>query len=440
MTRNLVAIGTIVAATALAACTVKQTETPAVTGPSALALSVSIAATPDSILQDGASQSSVVVTAYGPDGKARSGVSVRLSMVVNNVEQDFGTLAARTIVTGSDGKATTIYTAPPAPPALAGGAGSTVSLLATPIGSDAVQSPSHGTPSVNIRLVPPGVILPPASTPTAKFTFTPTPVNFNIPVTFDASTSCAGNADANGNCQSTTSTISSYQWTFGDGGTASGKTATHTYVASTTPSTGFNVTLTVTNDRGVAASTTQQVLVSASPPPSGDWVFSPTTPLVGETIFFNADAVKPTAGHTIVQYTWNWGDGTPTGSGFQTTHVFTAAGSYTVVLSVRDDADQKSVITKVLTIGTGNPTAAFVAAVTNAGTHTVTLDGSGSVAIGTATIASYQWAFGDGTFAGPNSTPTVVKSYGGAGSFSVTLTVTDSLGRIGRVTVSVTVP
>src|ERR1043165_8371466 len=118
MTRNLVAIGTIVAAAALSACTVKQTEAPPVSGPSALALSVSIAATPDSILQDGASQSSVVVNAYGPDGRPRNGLAVRLSMVVNGVPQDFGTLSARTVVTGSDGKATTVYTAPPAPPAL----------------------------------------------------------------------------------------------------------------------------------------------------------------------------------------------------------------------------------------------------------------------------------------------------------------------------------
>lgn len=437
MTRNLVAIGTIVAAAALSACTVKQTEAPPVSGPSALALSVSIAATPDSIVQDGASRSTVVVTAYGADGKPRSDLDVRLSMVVNGVAQDFGTLASRTVRTGSDGKATTVYTAPPAPPALAGGSGTTVSILATAIGSDALTSPSHGTPSVDIRLVPPGVILPPASTPTARFTFTPTPVNFNIPVTFDASTSCGGPVDANGSCSST-STIASYQWTFGDGGTASGRTVSHTYVASTTPSTSFSVTLTVTNDRGIAASTTQQVSVDASPPPAGDWTFSPVNPLVGETIFFNADAVKATAGHTIVQYTWNWGDGTPTGSGFQATHIFTAAGAYTVTLSVRDDADQKSVISKVLTIGSGNPSAAFTAAVVVG--HTMTFDGSASVAVGSATIASYAWAFGDGQFAGPSASSTVTHPYAIAGSYSVTLTVTDSLGRIGRVTTSVTVP
>src|SRR5262249_25611290 len=144
-------------------------------------------------------------------------------------------------ITGNDGKASTIYTAPPPPPALAGGSGAVVSVQATPIGTDAVTSPSHGTPSVDIRLVPPGVILPPASTPTPKFTYTPTPVNFNIPVIFDGSASCPGSADANGNCLPSSSAIASYRWDFGDGGTGSGRTATHTYVASTTPATSFTV-------------------------------------------------------------------------------------------------------------------------------------------------------------------------------------------------------
>ena len=56
--------GTLAAALMVgAACTVHQTTSPALTGPSELATSVRITATPDSISQDGASQSSVVVSA-----------------------------------------------------------------------------------------------------------------------------------------------------------------------------------------------------------------------------------------------------------------------------------------------------------------------------------------------------------------------------------------
>lgn len=439
MTRNLVAVSTIIALAGIVGCTVKQTETPPLTGPSGMALSVTVNATPDSILQDGASQSSVVVTAIKADGSPLSGQTLRLSMSVNGVAQDFGTLAARTVVTGSDGKATTIYTAPPAPPALAGGSGSSVSIVATPIGTDSTTSPVHGASSVLIRLVPPGVILPPAGTPTARFTFTPTPVNFNIPVTFDASTSCAGGATDAG-CSSTNSTITTYQWTFGDGGTGSGRTATHTYTQSTTPATGFSVTLTVTNDRGVSASSTQQVQVSASPAPTGDWVFSPTSPIVGDSIFFNADSVRPAAGHTIVQYTWNFGDQTPTQSGFQTTHVFTTAGTYQVVLSVRDDADQKATFTKAVTIASGKPVPAFTVSPTSpkAGVG-ATFDASATQTFGGSPVVTFQWNWGDGTGSTQTSTPTTSHTFAAAGVYTVTLIVTDDKGRQGVATSTVTV-
>src|SRR4029077_11177308 len=127
------------------------------------------------------------------------------------------------------------------------------------------------------------VILPPAGQPTAQFTITPTPVNFNIPSTFDASSSTPGSG---------ASAITSYAWTFGDCASGTGRVASHTSTQSTSPGNAYSVTLTITNDRGLTATTTQSVSVDASPAPSGDWVFSPATPNVGDTVFFNADAVK----------------------------------------------------------------------------------------------------------------------------------------------------
>ena len=57
---------------------------PPLTGPSEFALSLRVTATPDSISQDGASQSSIVVTAFGPNGQAASrGVALRMDMIVN---------------------------------------------------------------------------------------------------------------------------------------------------------------------------------------------------------------------------------------------------------------------------------------------------------------------------------------------------------------------
>ena len=161
----------VIALTALlSACTVQQTDVPSVTGPSEFGLSMTLTATPDTINQDGASQSAIAVQARGPSGAGLSGVSVRLDIAVGGTLQDFGTLTTKSLVTGSDGRASAIYIAPPPPPASAGSSGSVVTIVATPIGSN-FQAANART--AEIRLVPTGVILPPGQTPTPSFTFSP---------------------------------------------------------------------------------------------------------------------------------------------------------------------------------------------------------------------------------------------------------------------------
>ena len=414
---------------ATAGCTVKDSHEPPLSGPSGLALTLNVNAIPDSISQDGGSQSSVRVNAIGPNGRPISGLALRLDMFVNGVPQDYGTLSARSVVTNGDGLATAVYTAPPSPVngifgTCSGLPGNCVSIVATATATDFTASNPE---QVMIRLVPIGVILPPASRPTAQFTISPTPVNFNVASIFDASTSSPGSG---------ASAITSYAWSFGDGSSGTGQVVSHTFVASTSPGNAYNVTLTVTNDRGLTATTTQAVTVNASPAPTGDWIFSPTNPVVGDTIFFNADAVKPAAGHQLVQFTWNFGDGT-TASGFQTTHVFAVAATYNVVLSATDDAGQKTVLNKTITVGSGSPTASFTSSVQNVATRTIFFDAGGSTAANGASIVSYQWAFGDGLTA---TGQTASHSYAISGTYPVRLTVTDSVGRIASTSSNVTVP
>ncbi|WP_405218087.1 PKD domain-containing protein [Agrococcus sp. Ld7] len=68
---------------------------------------------------------------------------------------------------------------------------------------------------------------------------------------------------------------------------------------------------------------------------------------------------------------------------------------------------------------------------------TATFDGSGSTADTGATIAAYAWSFGDGTPDGSGVAP--AHTYASAGTYAVTLTVTDSRGVSGAVTQDVTV-
>ncbi|MCC7416045.1 MAG: PKD domain-containing protein [Acidobacteria bacterium] len=416
-----------------AACTVHQADSgPEPFGPSDFGLSLDLTITPDSLNQDGASQASVVVVAHDQTGAPKANVVVRLVTSLDGTIREYGTLSARSVVTGSDGRASAIYTAP-ATSLLAPGEGIVVTIVATPSGSDAQAANSR---TAQLRLVPPGVILPPAQTPTAQFTYSPAPVNFNIASQFDASTSCGGSLSG-GACPVDASAIASYAWTFGDGTSAAGKVVSHTYVASTQATTSFNVTLTVTNDRGLSASTTQAISVSASPAPSGDWVFSPTAPNVNETIYFNGDGVRAAAGHSIVQWSWNFGDGT-TASGFQATHSYTAARTYTVVLSVLDDAGAKTVLPKTVTVGTGNPNA--VLTVTKTGGNDIRADGGSSSAAGGSTISTYTFDFGSCSATGQSGSQSFGTRTCAAGTHTIRLTVTDSLGRSSSTTQSVTVP
>ncbi len=342
--------GAVLALIASAGCTIHNTETPAISGPSTLALSLTVNAIPDSITQDGGSQSSIRILAIGPNGKPVAALPLRVDIRVNGVAQDYGTLSARTVVTNSDGIATVVYTAPPSP---AGGvfgtcgslAGNCVEIVATPTGSDFTAANSQ---SVLIRLVPLGVIIPPGGAPTAVFTYSPQVISANLPINFDASASQPGpNATQ----------IVSYSWSFGDGTTGTGRTVSHTYTSGNS----FSVTLTVTNDRGVSASSTQQLGVGAGALPNPQFTVSPAQPAANEPVFFNASTSTPGQGHTtITSYRWTFGDGS-IGSGQTVSHVYTASGTYNVQLTVTDEAGQSNTSAATpIAVGTGTgPTSNF---------------------------------------------------------------------------------
>ena len=426
--KGLLSSAILVAAVVLAGCTVHQTEAPALAGPSDLALSIRVTALPDSISQDGGSQSSIQVTAIGPDGRPKSGLPIRLDMFVNGVGQDYGTLSTRTMVTNASGVATVVYTAPPSPVgglfgSCQGLPGNCVQIVATASGSGFETSSPE---TVTIRLVPPGVILPPASTPTALFTFSPPTAAANAAVAFDASSSCAGQAGATGGCLPSNNVLTGFSWSFGDGQSGSGATTSHVFTSAGT----YNVTLTVTNDRGLTASTTRVVTVGAGSGPTAVFVFSPTPVVANVETFFDASASRPAPGHTIVSYSWNWGDGDPisTRSTPLEAHDFGAAGTYIVVLTVTDEAGQQGTTTQSVSVTSGAPTAVFTTLVTNAATHTIQADGSGSTASGSATIVTYTFTWGDGTTT-TGSNPVQSHTYAATNTYPVRLTVVDSLGR-----------
>ena len=154
----------------------------------------------------------------------------------------------------------------------------------------------------------------PNSPPVASFTFT----SSDLTATF----SSAGSSDSDG-------TIVSRSWDFGDGDTSTAANPSHTYAAEGT----YPVTLTVTDDDGDSDSISQDVFVAPIPNVAPTAAFS-WTPASLEMSFDSSDSVDPDG--SIVSRAWDFGDGN-TGVGVSPNHIYAAAGTYDVTLTVTDD-------------------------------------------------------------------------------------------------------
>ncbi len=136
MTQDIIRRATVVALVAVSACTMKKQEAPGLSGPSEFGTAITVTVTPDVITQDGASQSIVTATARGPNGEVLPNVPLRAEIRVNNTPTDFGALSARNLVTGSDGRATVVYTAPAGPSGLSVDEFTVVDIGITPVGNN----------------------------------------------------------------------------------------------------------------------------------------------------------------------------------------------------------------------------------------------------------------------------------------------------------------
>jgi PKD repeat protein len=283
---------------------------------------------------------------------------------------------------------------------------------------------------------------PNTAAPTPVFVFSPSAPGVNEPVFFNASQSTAASGHS----------ITSYSWNFGDGSpTGTGVTVSHQYVTAGT----YSATLLVTDDTGKSATSSPQTITVGNPPaPTAKFTFSPTNPQTGQPVTFDTAGTTTAQGQSVAQFDWNFGDGTAivtchvpaqggdagacTGGANRTiAHTYTTQGTYTVNLTVIDTAGRKGSANATLSVGNPNPIASFTSTVFNAATHTMTFNGSGSTAFGGATIVTYSWAFGDGS---AGSGQIVQHPYAAAGNYTVTLTVTDSLGHSGTFAANVVVP
>ncbi len=128
---------------------------------------------------------------------------------------------------------------------------------------------------------------------------------------------------------------------------------------------------------------------------------------------------------TIVGTQWVFGDGT-TGAGPAIGHTFTAPGTYTVTMTVTDDAGAEAQASTEIVVKENRHPSASIDMDTSSGFAPVQVNVSAENSSDPdGSITGYTWAFGDGTTAqGISATHT----YTSPGSYTVVLTVTDDKG------------
>jgi PKD repeat protein len=167
-------------------------------------------------------------------------------------------------------------------------------------------------------------LLTPPVPPVANFTWTPPIPKVGEPVTFDASASTPNGG-----------TIVKYEWNFSDGGTATGKIVTHTYV---NPGT-YIVTLNVTDSQGLWDIEQKQIQVVQPHSPKAEFTATPETAKVGELVKLDASSSlsgwNGTHNMPITEYRWDFGDGNRTTISTPIVyHRFSSSGIYYVALTV----------------------------------------------------------------------------------------------------------
>lgn len=92
------------------------------------------------------------------------------------------------------------------------------------------------------------------------------------------------------------------------------------------------------------------ITVTPPAPPVASFTHSPTIPIVGQNVTFNASASYDPDG-TITQYLWDFGDGKKVSETDPvSTHAFTTAGIYTVTLIVMDNDAQIDTASELLAV------------------------------------------------------------------------------------------
>ena len=160
-------------------------------------------------------------------------------------------------------------------------------------------------------------------------------------------TACAFTADPS----SDNTAVTGWNWDFNGDATADATTKDASFTFGTV-STGTPVRLIVSDAEGLADTVTNNVVVNAGTPGNTPPVSSfdlPVDCVAGTPCGFHSTSTDPDVGDAIAFAAWDFGD-TGTGEGNDVTHTYLAEGTYTVQLTVTDNAGAEGVSSQQLVV------------------------------------------------------------------------------------------
>jgi len=184
----------------------------------------------------------------------------------------------------------------------------------------------------------------------------------------------------------------------------------------------FTVTASITSFAPRTTIENQYIHTVVMSPPTAAFTHNSSTPLVSQTVTFNASTSSDQDG-TIQTYAWDFGD-SQKATGMIMNHAYSNRGNYTVTLTVTDNDDlQSTTSASVRVIETPTASFTFTPAFPQIG-EAVAFNASLSTPNG-GLITSYSWDFGDGT---TDTGKVTTHTFSAPGIYTITLTVTDDEG------------
>jgi large repetitive protein len=215
--------------------------------------------------------------------------------------------------------------------------------------------------------------------------------------------------------------VTGFEWTFSDGATASGTSASHVFAEPGIYFVELTAQLAGGNEGCSTLTKQHKVIVNAAPVPQ---IEGPDMAGMGLALTFDASKSRDEDG-AITRFVWDFGDGTKS-TGVLGAHRYEEAGEYTVTLTVTDDAgvpNSSNSVTHLISVSPV-PTANLQAPAPICPATEVPW----SVAASENT--QIEWQFGDGTKA---SGPDVLHAFPEPGLFPVRVSLDDGAGLQGSV-------